>query len=105
VAEERPAPPAPEPPPEVTPPPAPVSRIAVRANQRCAVSIDGEPVGQTPIAPRAIAPGRHRVTCDPDRGAELSAFVTVEEGRTVEHVFRVRRPPTKQRIDIAREYQ
>ena len=45
--------------------PAPVTQLAVRANQPCEVSIDGTPVGQTPIAARAIAIDVERLRATP----------------------------------------
>ncbi len=73
-------------------PPAPSGpgQLTFDARPWCNVSIDGTPVGQTPIVNRTLPSGRHRITCtNPDLGVTRNITINVEAGQT-----------TRQRINL-----
>ncbi len=54
----------------------------------CAVTVDGKPVGTTPIAQLAVAPGPHHLSCQPPTGKAHVATVNVSPGGdTTTHRF------------------
>jgi serine/threonine-protein kinase len=65
-------------------------QLTFDARPWCQVSIDGSPVGQTPIVNRTLPSGSHRITCtNPDLGASRTLTVQIRAGET-----------TRQRIDL-----
>ena len=71
-----PAPEAPAPPPAAAPPAAPVF-VSVNADPWAEIGLDGEPVGETPIARLAVQPGRHRFSARMPDGRVLAREVHV----------------------------
>jgi serine/threonine-protein kinase len=72
------------------PPPAGPGFLTFAATPWCNVTIDGQPVGQTPIVNKELTAGRHRVVCsNPEVGRTETITVDIQPGQT-----------TRQRINL-----
>jgi serine/threonine-protein kinase len=64
------------------------SLLAVRSSHRCQVSLEGKPIGETPIQDRVVPPGSLRVACrDPRLGIDEQRRVRVLPGETAQVVL------------------
>ncbi len=58
-------------------------RVTIDARPWCNVSLDGTPLGQTPIVNRAVASGTHTVSCtNPELGRSRTVQIQVTPGET-----------------------
>ncbi|GAB4196826.1 MAG: hypothetical protein OHK0013_04340 [Sandaracinaceae bacterium] len=65
------------------PTPSGPGAITINATPWCNVSIDGQAIGETPIVNRAIASGRHTITCtNPELGVTRTRTAEVHPGET-----------------------
>ncbi|WP_157069376.1 serine/threonine-protein kinase [Sandaracinus amylolyticus] len=57
--------------------------VTIDARPWCNVTLDGRPLGQTPIVNRSVASGRHTVVCtNPDSGQSRTMQIDVHPGQT-----------------------